>query len=178
MSGTQPQKLLLKGKTAVFIDYANVYGWRDELVKPIDPKRLYKYLKTYPQIESINFYYGSDNNPQSKKFLKETKKIGYSLITKPVKYITVGQIDSHFIRKRKCDFDIEICMGVYEALENNLSTFIFFSGDGDFEPLYQYLIHKHKQVIVIYEQGHLGKEIWKIKRGLFKTRFTFLQYTK
>ncbi|MFA6519138.1 MAG: NYN domain-containing protein [Candidatus Shapirobacteria bacterium] len=178
MSDTSPQKLLLKGKTAVFIDYANVYGWRDELVKPVDPNKLYKYLKTYSQIESINFYYGSDSNPQSKNFLTQIKKIGYNLTTKPVKYITIANIRGKLIKIRKCDFDIEICMSVYRSIEENYQTFVFFTGDGDFEPIYRYLIEKKKQVLVVYEHGHLGREIWNIKRGLFKTRFTFLQCQK
>lgn len=177
MSPTNSQKLKLKDKTAVFIDYANVYGWRDELQKPVDPQKLFLYLKKYPEIKSINFYYGTDKTPESKIFLNSIKKTGFNLITKPVKYIVVGEIDGHKIKKRKCDFDIEICMSVYEHLEKNFQSFFFFTGDGDFEPLYQFLIKRNKQVLVIYEQGHLGKEIWKIK-NIFKTRFTFLQYQK
>lgn len=176
MSASKVQQLKLNGKTAVFIDYANVYGWRDELKKPVDPKKLFKYLKQYPEIEKIYFYYGQDNNPQSKKFLKEIKEIGFSLITKPVKHIVVGQVDSHYITKRKCDFDIEICMTVYECLEEKFTSFVFFTGDGDFEPVYKFLIKRSKKILVIYEQGHLGKEIWQITQGLFKTRFSFLNY--
>jgi uncharacterized LabA/DUF88 family protein len=162
------QKLKLNGKTAVFIDYANVYGWRDELANPVDPTKLFRYLKSYPKIKLINLYYGSDTNPQSKDFLKKIVKIGYNLTTKAVKYIIVGKIDGQIIKKRKCDFDIEICMSVYECLAKKYDSFIFFSGDGDFAPLYTCLISHHKQVIVVYTKGHIGREIWEIKKGLFK----------
>lgn len=161
---TETKALKLKGQTAVFIDYANVYGWNKSLKRPISPKKLFQYLKKYSEIKLINFYYGTDNHPKSKKFLQDIKKIGYRLTTKPVKHITLSL--GHKIRK--CDFDIEICMAVYACLDKNYSSFIFFSGDGDFAPLYQYLIEHHKQVIVVYCAGHIDRGIWSIKRGLFK----------
>ncbi len=170
------QKLKLRGKAVVFIDWANVYGWKSNLRDTTGCRKLYKYLKSYNEIKSINFYYGEDNNQKSKDFLIEIRKIGFNLTKKPVKYIVVAKIDDTIIRKRKCDFDIEICMSVYESLKAGFDSFIFFSGDGDFEPMYQFLINKHKQVIVIYEQGHLGKEVWDIKKGLFKTRLSYLKF--
>jgi hypothetical protein len=48
----------LKGKTIVLIDWANVYGWFKKLKWEIDPKRLYDYLKSYPEIIDIRFYFG------------------------------------------------------------------------------------------------------------------------
>ena len=168
----KPQKLILKGKSSVYIDYGNVYGWGEN----INNLHLYKYLKSYPQIKSINFYYGLDNNQKSSNFLKNIKKYGYNLVTKPVKHITIDIDKKTSIRK--CDFDIEISLSVFQHLKQDFQTFIFFSGDGDFCPLYQHLIELKKQVIVIYEQGHLGKEIWDLKNGLFKTRFSFLQVDK
>lgn len=176
MSPAPDQYLKLLDKTVVFVDYANVYGWRDELKKPVDPQKLFQYLKKYSEIKKIYFFYGLDNNSQSKKFLKEVKKNGYDLISKPVKYIAIGEINGHRLTKRKCDLDIEICMTVYECLEKGYQSFLFFTGDGDFEPIYKFLIKRQKKVLVIYEQGHLGKEIWEITQGLFKTRFTFLNY--
>lgn len=126
------QVLKLKGKTGVFIDWANVYGWKSNLKDTAGCRKLFKYLKSHANIELINFYYGEDNNQKSKDFLKEVHKIGFNVTKKPVKYIVV-------------------------------------------EPIYQFLINKHKQVIVIYEQGHLGKEVWNIKKGLFKTRLSYLK---
>ena len=126
----------LKGKTAVFIDWANVYGWSKSLKQPVNPKKLFRYLKTYSKIQSINFYYGKDNHKKSRKFLQNIKKTDYKLTTKPVKYIIVGKVADTIIRKRKCDFDIEICMAVFSHLERKFESFIFFTGDGDF-PLYR-----------------------------------------
>jgi len=171
MSKAKKQTLTLNGKTVVFVDWANVYNWKKSFKKEIDSRKIFKHLKSYKEIKDINFYYGLDKHPKSKKFLKEIKKIGYTLHTKDVKYIKIEDTD---ILQRKCDFDIEICMSVYECLEKDFRTFIFFSGDGDFAPVYEYLIKKNKQVIVVFEHGHLGKEIWDIKKGVFKTKLSYL----
>ncbi|KKU03253.1 MAG: hypothetical protein UX52_C0029G0009 [Candidatus Amesbacteria bacterium GW2011_GWA1_46_35] len=64
-------KLLLKGKTCVFIDWANVYGWRQSLKTEVDPAKLYHHLKSYKTVEEIRFYYGTDNNSKSKTFMKK-----------------------------------------------------------------------------------------------------------
>jgi len=168
------QTLKLKGKTVIFIDRANVYGWKKSLSKPVDPKLLFKYLKKYPEIESIGFYYGTDRHPKSKAFIKEVRETGHEVTTKPVKYINLGKIEGEIIKKRKCDFDIEISMSVYKHLKMDFDTYIFFTGDGDLQPLYRHLIKLGKRVLVIYERGHLGKEIRNIKRGLFKTRWSYL----
>ncbi len=162
-------ELKLRGKTAVFIDWANVYGWRKSLKQEVDPQKLYKYLKNYREIKKISFYYGEDKHPKSKQLLRKAVKIGYHVTTKPVKYIQITVVGGQKIYRRKCDFDMEICIDVHKFMNEGLESFIFFSGDGDFEPLYKLLIERKKQVIVIYSPGHLGREIWNLKRGIFKT---------
>jgi len=71
--------------------------------------------------------------------------------------------------RRKCDFDMEICIDVHELLKKDFQSFIFLTGDGDFEPLYKLIIRENKQIVVIYASGHLGREIWNLKKGVFKT---------
>lgn len=160
--------LKLKGETAVFVDWANVYGWKKSLKKEVNPRKLYECLTGYKEIKHIFFYFGTDIHPKSKTFLSKIKKIGYQVITKPVKYILVAEIKGQKIYKRKCDFDMEISLKVHELLGGNIRSFIFLTGDGDFEPLYKLLIEKKKQVIVVYSRGHLGREIWNLKNGIFK----------
>lgn len=92
----QKFRLKLRGKTVVFIDWANVYGWTSRLDKEIDPLKLYKYLKNYKEIKDIRFYYGLDKHPKSKQFLKRVKQIGFTVVTKEVKYIPVSIDTSHF----------------------------------------------------------------------------------
>lgn len=163
------QILKLKGKTAVFIDWANVYGWKKSLKKEVDPEKLYSYLQSYEEIKFTGLYHGTDKNEQSRKFLDRMKTLGYQISTKPVKYIRVPEIEDKKLYRRKCDFDMEICIDTHSLLRKDFQSFIFFTGDGDFEPLYKLLIEQKKQVIVIYASGHLGREIWEMKKGIFKT---------
>lgn len=172
----------LRGKTAVFIDWANVHGWEGKLKWEVSPKKLFKYLKTYPQIKNINFYFGVEKgNEKSEKFQKEIKKIGYELISKEVKWVPVNlekylkeffafnKIPDNFPRfvmRRKCDFDFEIALDCFEKIDK-FDSFLFFSGDGDFETLYRRLIKKDKQVIAVFAPYHLGKEIRKIQTGIY-----------
>lgn len=159
-------RLKLKGKTAVFVDWANVYYWKDSLKWKIDLEKLFKYLKSYKEIKEINFYFGTDVHPASREQIKQAQKIGFRVITKPVKYLPKTTESGEIVWIRKCDFDLEIGLDCFERL-SKFDGFIFFSGDGDFATLYRRLIRKKKQVIVIFAQGHLGKEIRVIKKGIY-----------
>ena len=165
------QILKLKGKTAVFIDWANVYGWYRNQDDSLEPQDLVAYLKSYEKVDSINFYYGTDKTLGSQKFIDSINDIvDCDLVTKPVKYI---EIEGTSVLQKKCDFDLEIGLDCFKMLDN-YEGFIFFSGDGDFATLYTRLIEENKQVVVIYQKGHLGREVWEIDKGLFKTRINYL----
>lgn len=160
--------IIFRGKTAAFIDWANVHGWKKSLKSEVNILTLYKYLKSYKEIEEIYFYFGKDNNPKSKEFLNQAEEIGYKIITKAVKYILIENLEKEKIYRRKCDFDMEVCIDAHKKITQGFESFIFFTGDGDFEPLYKLLIALNKQVIVVYTKGHLGREIWNMKKGIFK----------
>src|SRR3989344_7083936 len=162
------KKLLLRGKAVVFVDWANVHGWEKNLKRPIDSGKIFLYLSGYKEIESIRLYFGTDKHEKSIEFLRVAEKKGYTVITKPVKYILAGEVGEQKIFIRKCDFDMEVCIDVHQLLKDGFESFIFFTGDGDYAPLYQMLIGLRKQVIVIYTTGHLGREIWEMKKGIFK----------
>lgn len=162
-------QLKLRGRTAVFVDWANVYRWKDKLKKAMDAEKLYKYLKSYDQVGEVRFYFGEDDvHPKSREFLETVRKMGYFLATKKVKYLKIyDDTGGNFIWKRKCDFDLEIGLDAIELMKD-YDSFVFFSGDGDYATLYERLIRKGKQVVVVYMYGCLGREIWEMKRGIFK----------
>lgn len=161
-------ELKLKGKTCVLVDWANVYGWQGKKFS-IDAEDIYKYFRKYKEVSEFRFYFGEDKTkPKSKEFLDKINKIGYKLVSKEVKFIKVyDDVGKNFVLKRKCDFDLEIGLDCFENLDT-YNSFVFLSGDGDFATLYQRLIIRNKQVIVVYQPGHLGREIWEMKRGIFK----------
>src|SRR3989344_6326870 len=107
------KRIILRGTTAVFIDWANVHGWKKSLKSEVDVSAIYKYLKSYKEIEEIYLYFGKDNHPKSEEFLKTAEKIGFKIITKPVKYILVENPGNEKIYRRKCDFDMEVCIDAH-----------------------------------------------------------------
>jgi len=160
----------LRGKTIVYVDWANVYGWSKSLKKEISLEKLFAYFRIYDGVEDIRLYFGEDVNPKSKKFLVDARNIGYTVVSKEVKYIASGKIEGQVIHRRKCDFDMEVSIDVHKALAGGVEGFVFLTGDGDFAPLYEMLIALRKQVVVIYTKGHIGREVWAISKGIFKAQ--------
>lgn len=262
---TEIFKFRLRGKTFVIIDWANVYGWfsdpnsRTYLGWEVDHKKLFKYLKSYPEIEKVNFYYGVEFSKQkSVNFQNEVQSIGYNSVSKEVKWVPAAlETTAHFkflvrrlfdvldnvkntnsavsnrlydlvkrlegvlesgygvstrgepaytffdeeqvkaiyelieeldndlkklnvditelqavlkepVQRRKCDFDVEISRDVYNNLQN-LETLLIFSGDGDYASLVEDIISKDKKVLVVFAQGHIGKEYDQLVEKLTKS---------
>jgi len=177
INSSPKKRFILKGKTSVFIDWANVYGWTKSRKREVDAEELFGYLETYPEIVDIRLYFGLDTHPKSEAFLKEVSQIGYMVVQKPVKYIQIVELEGQKIYRRKCDFDMEVCIDTHRAIKEGYDSFVFFTGDGDYEPLYKMLIGLQKQVIVVYTAGHLGREIWAMKKGIFKIELKNLMNT-
>lgn len=79
---------IFSGNTYHYIDYANVLPWARKLGWHIKPKRLKQFLDSFDTIKSVKFYTGTlPGDKQSEDFAEEIKEIGYSLVTKPVKFL-------------------------------------------------------------------------------------------
>lgn len=50
---------------------------------------------------------------------------------------------------------------------NKFSSFIIFSGDGDYVSLVEEIINSRKQIIVVALKNAMGKEYAKFKKGVF-----------
>jgi len=61
------------------------------------------------------------------------------------------------IVRRKCDFDVEIAREMLLNLDE-YRTFILFSGDGDYAPIFDVLRERGKQAILVFPRGCRGKE--------------------
>lgn len=262
-------KFKLKGETLAIIDWANVYGWFSDpnsdtyLGWEVDPKKLFEYLKSYPDIIDVRLYYGVESdNAKSVLFQEEIKNYGYNHVSKEVKWvpaalettahfkfiiqrlfnlldnvkntnsdlsnrlyelsrkveqlpkISIGDDKTNFqltnekqlkeiydaiegldndlkklnidisdlqeqlkepVRRRKCDFDVEISRDIYNNLEN-FEALIIFSGDGDYAALVEDLISKNKKVIVIFASGHIGKEYSQLRGKLIEERLHYMLF--
>jgi len=106
--GTEKEefRFRIKGKALVAIDWANVYGWRKSLDWKLGCAELYNYLKTYPEVMDIKFYYGTEKgNEKSETFQTDMTNLGFNVITKDVKWTPVFLEKSHFKKLVKDLFD-------------------------------------------------------------------------
>lgn len=73
--------------THVYIDFANVrkrFNWR------IDFEKLKDLFDSFSAIQSVSFYFGTiEGDRGSEGFIRRIKKIGFHVITKPVKIIRI-----------------------------------------------------------------------------------------
>lgn len=97
-------KFKLRGGALVCIDWANVYGWQENLDWKISADKLIEYLLSYKEIFKLNFYFGTDITKESQDFIsalqkKEEKEERFSVITKEVKYVPVD-LDKSYLRLR------------------------------------------------------------------------------
>ena len=144
-----------KGKTAVFIDAANIFysqrtlGWR------IDYERLASYLRSEVDIVGLHYYTGviGENEGQI-AFLKKLESFGYAITAKEVKLIKLpgGEVTS------KGSLDIELALDAYMQ-RDVYDTCILFSGDSDFAYLLDVLKREAKKVVVVSTRAHISKEL-------------------
>ncbi len=105
--GKEEFKFRLAGKTLALVDWANVYGWFKNLGWEIDPRRLFAYLSTYPEVYEQRLYHGSETGKtRSEDFIKIMEQTGFTFITKEVKWVPVSLNKSHFKILVKELFDV------------------------------------------------------------------------
>lgn len=150
-------QLKLKGKTAVFIDAANIELSAKDLKFKVDYRKLYKWLETGLQLEFIGFYTARFDNQGHDAFLTILKKTGYKLITKPLKVIKNRRDGGHL---RKANFDVEIAVDAMKRL-SHFDNLILFSGDSDFHYLINELKRNGKVVMVVSVKYHISRELIK-----------------
>jgi uncharacterized LabA/DUF88 family protein len=99
-------KLNIKKKTLLLVDWANVWGWKNTLNWEVCPHKLFKFFDR-PKIIEKRFYYGVEAGQwKSENFKTEIENIGYTLITKEVKWPPVSLEKSHFKKIVKDLFDV------------------------------------------------------------------------
>lgn len=149
-------KKYIKGKTIVIIDAANLENSVKSLGWWIDYRKLYDYFKSNADLIGIRHYCLRFEDEGQDNFFTVLKKIGYKLITKPLKVIT--QIDKAKGDLRKANFDVEIALDCMQLLDS-YQTLVLFSGDSDFDYLVKTLRSRGKTVVVISSKYHISKEL-------------------
>ncbi len=139
-----------KHTTYAFIDASNIiYGAREEGWF-IDQKKLFRYLKSKFSVSKAFFYYGKDSkNIEKEKFLGKLKSFGYILRVKQIK---------RFGNRQKANCDVDLTMDMLLKIKEYQRA-IVLTGDGDFAPLFAYLLTKKKEITVISSPKRTAKEI-------------------
>jgi uncharacterized LabA/DUF88 family protein len=148
----------VKGRTAVFIDAANIYFSQQSLGWRVDFKKLLEYFRKETTLVRIAFY-GALNpeNDRERKFHDFLEIVGYTVRHKKVKFIR-DKNDAEHGGHRKANLDVEITLDAVD-LKDQYDSFVLCSGDGDFEPLLKYLKAHGKRCVVISTKGHIAVEL-------------------
>ena len=126
---------LFLGSTNVYIDYANVRPWANDVGWHVDLKRLKQFFDSFNTIHSTQIYCGTlEGNIDSETRIEELTKFGYVVHTKPVKImkqsidVTSIQLTSpdllkKFVRKcllKKYNLEtVEYLNGKFKEMNNN-----------------------------------------------------------
>ena len=145
----------VKGKTAVFIDAANIFYSQKTLHWRIDYGKLSTYLRKEADIAGIYYYTGMVGALEKQRtFIRKLQSIGYNVTSKEVKFIRVaGAPDIP-----KGNLDVELALDAFR-FQDDFETLILFSGDSDFAYLLDLLKQAGKRVIVISMRGHVSREL-------------------
>jgi len=145
-----------KLRVKVYIDGANMFYAQKKLGWLFDWKKVKEYLARKYEVQETRFYVGKKaEDRQMESFLKALRRIGFKIITKPVKWIKSEEKPEG---EEKANFDVEITRDILLEIlyfKNKWEGIVFLSGDSDFASLFWDL-----------------KKIFKKKVFIFSSRFT------
>jgi uncharacterized LabA/DUF88 family protein len=157
LSIVEKERTAMGLRTSVFVDGANFfYMQKDRLHWWIDPKKLLAWIRRKGEIVDAYYYVGVDQNsdPQQDNFLKALTYMGYCLVTKELKTITMPDGSD----KRKANLDIEIVLDMFNTIDH-YDMAVLLSGDADFERPLHLLRARGKKFLVMSTQGFVAREI-------------------
>lgn len=147
----------IKGKTAVFIDAANILYSQKTLGWKIDYQKLKEYLEKESKVISLNYYTGKVGSLDKQlKFIQKLQFMGYKVVSKELKLIKL--IDNKFLQKG--NLDIELALDAFR-MKNEYDTLLLFSGDSDFSYLLDLLKLEGKKIIVFSTRKHISIDLLK-----------------
>jgi len=133
-----------KDKAIVFIDGSNIYFAQKKMGKWLDWVKVKKYLESKYSILEYRYYVGlRKEDKKMANFLRKIRKIGFKIITKPVKTL----IDEQGNYIEKANFDVEITGDTLKNLYK-VNIIILFSGDSDFTYLIKLVREEEKKLFV------------------------------
>lgn len=155
-------------KTIVFIEGSNIYFAQKKMGKWLDWVKVKRFLNQKYKVLEYRYYVGvRPNDSGMQKFLRKLKKIGFKVITKPVKIVT----DEKGNQFEKANFDVEITTDAILS-RTEFDIMILFSGDSDFAYLSEIFRQFNKSMAVYSTRGTLA---WELK---LKAKYYFIEDIK
>ena len=109
----------IKGKTAVFIDAANIFYSQHTLGWRIDYEKLSAYLKKETDLDGLYYYTGKVGALEKQmSFIDKLKTCGYHVTAKEVKMIRVSNSQSI----PKGSLDVELALDAYRLRKQCVAT--------------------------------------------------------
>jgi len=134
-----------KFRATVFIEGSNIYFAQKKMGEWLDWVKVKRFLEINYEVVEIRYYAGvRKRDPKMRKFLRKLERIGFRVVTKPVKKI----IDETGRELEKANFDVEIT-GDILTLMDKFDIAVLFSGDSDFEYLVK-ILHKNDKKLFVY----------------------------
>jgi len=144
-----------KLRAKVFIEGSNIYFAQKKMGRWLDWIKVKRYLNRTYNILEIRYYVGvRKNDERVQPFLRKLGKVGFIIISKPVKII----VDETGRKIEKANFDVEITGDVLKSIEG-VDAVILFSGDSDFNYLVKLLHEQGKQLFVYSSKKTLSWEL-------------------
>ena len=130
-------KKMTRPKVKVYIDGANMFYTQKKLGWFFDWKKIKKIIEKKYDAQETRFYIGyKEDDIEMEGFLRALRRIGFKTITKPVKWIRLGDKGQG---EEKANFDVEITRDILLDIlwfKNRWDGIVFLSGDSDFAPLF------------------------------------------
>lgn len=144
-----------RGNICVLIDAANLESALSGLGWHADYTKIHSLFSsnTIIHLRFCSVRHATQNHINFLAFLRHK---GYTLVTKPLKIISIGTGASE--RIRKANFDVEISVDALHLIRE-YETCVLFSGDSDFDYLIKHLRVRNKKVIVISSKKHVAREL-------------------
>ena len=145
------------GRTAIFIDGANLYTTVKSLGFEIDYKRLLNEFRSRGSLLRASYYTAvfEDNEHASLQPLLDWLDYnGFTVVTKTAKEF----VDQAGRRKIKGNIDVELTIDAME-IAPHIDQMVLFSGDGDFRSLVQAVQRRGVRVVVVSSMPTAAQEL-------------------
>lgn len=163
-------------RTGIFVDDANLFYIQRKIGWKVDWQKLKRFLEDYGELKLCRYYMGmpAEGKPrlENERIKNELEKIGFKVVTKPLKKIYLNNQRIDF--KYKCNFDVEIAFDITRNIEN-LDFVIIASGDSDLLEAKNFCLERGKSFAMMCFKERVAWEIRRIHHIFFEEIAEFIK---